>query len=300
VRRIPRKTLLVSLTGALALSVGGVAWADGASDQVSATVGAVNSNVLPDDEFANAQLFNEVTTYVADGVAYTPGATPTPSKGAERVYIDYDDSIKLTANSKLAQCSSSDATLGTLTTAQAVASCGAGTVVGSGASKAGLGGSVFPPFTVTAFNGPTSTSGGACTAPADGVGGPVGCEWEGGDATIILFARNDTLSQSVPVRGEIEPDGSLAGPAQQGGDVAYRLAVTDAPDVGGDAGAITYFNALVGKNYTNGKSGKKKKKYSYVQAKCDDPNLDLNYGGTWVYDDDTVDTDTWVQDCAVK
>jgi hypothetical protein len=288
------------MTTALALATGGTAWATGATTETGAVTGAVNSNVLPQSEFGNAQLFSQVRTYVSDGVAYTPGATPTPDKGAERVYLDYDNSLKFTANNNLAKCAATDGTLGTETTAQAVASCGASSVVGSGAAEAGLGGSVFPPFTVTAFNGPTSVTGGACTAPADGAGGPVGCEFVGGKPTIILFARNDILSQSVPVRGEIENDGSLAGPAQQGGDVAYRLAVTDAPDVGGDAGAIELFNALVGKNYTNGKSGNKKKKYSYVQGKCDDGDLNLNYGATWVYDDASTDTATWVQDCAVK
>lgn len=293
-RRIPRKTLLVSVTAALALATGGTAWATGATDNLSSTVGAVNSNVLPSDEFANAQLFSEVTTLDQLVTVNTPGKAP------ERVYVDYDNSIKLTANNSLAKCTQTDGALSTLTTAQAVAACGPATTEGSGAAKASLGNNTLPPFTVTAFNGPTSTPGGACTAPADGVGGPVGCEWVGGNPTIILFARNDTLSQSVPVRGEIEPNGALAGPPQQGGDVGYRLAVTDAPDVGGDTGALTLFNALVGKNYTNGKSGKKKKKYSYVQAKCDDLDLNLNYGATWVYDDASVDTGTWVQDCAVK
>jgi hypothetical protein len=281
------------MTGALALALGGTAWG-GAASEISRTTDAVNPNVLSDTEFGNAQLFSEVETF--DGTT----TVNTPTEGAERVYIDYDDSIKLLANNSLAKCASSDATFAGQTTAQAVATCTPATVVGSGASRASVGNTTLPPFTVTAFNGPTSTPGGTCTTPANGVGGPVGCEWVGGLPTIILFARNDTLNQSVPVRGEIEPDGSAAGPAQQGGDVAYRLAVTDAPDVAGDAGAITYFNALVGKNYTNGKSGKKKKKYSYVQAKCDDPDLNLNYGGTWVYDDNTTDTDSWVQDCAVK
>jgi hypothetical protein len=284
------------MASALALSAGGIAWADGASDNNSSVIGAVNSNVMPDDAFANVQLFSEVQTLDATGTTAVPGKAP------ERVYLDYDNSLKFTANNSLPKCTSSDATLGSQTTAQAVAGCGTGSVVGSGAAKARVAPGVDLGFTVTAFNGPTSTTGGACTAPADGVGGPVGCEWIGGDPTIILFARLDTPAQSVPVRGEIEHGGpgNISGPAQQGGDVDYRLAVTDAPDVGGDAGALILFNALVGKNYNNGKSGNKKKKYSYVQGKCDDLDGNLNYGGTWVYDDASTDTGTWTQDCAVK
>jgi hypothetical protein len=294
VKRIPRKTLLVSMTAALALSTGGIAWASAATE-ISATTGAVNSNVLPaSGDPAAAQLFSQVTTL--DGTT----TTATPDKGAERVYLDYDNSIKFTANSKLAQCTASDATLAGGDTSAAATACGKNSVVGSGAATASLGNNTLPPFTVTAFNGPTSTAGGACTTPADGAGGPVGCQWEGGDPTIILFARSDLASQSVPVRGEIEPNGSTVGPAQQGGDVAYRLSVTDAPDVAGDVGAITLFNALVGKKYTNGKTGTKKKTYNYIAANCDDANKDLNYGATWVYDDNTTDTATWTQDCIVK
>jgi hypothetical protein len=293
VKRIPRITLLVSLAGTLALSAGGIAWADGAGTENSSVIGAVNSNVLPASDFGNAQLFSEVQTLDSTST------TAVPAEAPEQVFLDYDNSLRFTANNNLAKCTSSDATLATQTTAQAVAGCGASSVVGSGAAKARVAPGVDLGFTVTAFNGPTSTPGGACTAPGPGVGGPVGCAWVGGDPTIILFARLDTPSQSVPVRGEIE-NGTIPGPAQQGGDVGYRLAVTDAPDVGGDSGALILFNALVGKNYNNGKSGKKKKTYSYVQGKCDDGDLNLNYGGTWVYDDASVDTGTWTQDCAPK
>jgi len=306
VRRIPRMTLLVTMTAALALGTGGMAWA-GASDETSEVTAAVNSKLLPADAFSPVQLFSQVTT-IADS-----GPNNTPSDGGERVYIDYDNSIKFVANRYLAKCQAGGGTLGGIltelsndTTQLAVQHCGAGSVVGSGAATARVAGELE--FTVTAFNGPTSTQGGACTTPAPGAGGPIGCGFEGGDPTIILFARSDATGQSVPVVGEIQSPpatGAPGAPTTVGGDVNTRLAVTDAPDVaavapGVEAGAITLFNALVGKKYTNGKRGDRKRTFSYINAVCNDADKNLDYGTTWVYDDNSSETDTWEQDCATK
>jgi hypothetical protein len=295
VKRIPRSTLLVSLTAAIALGTGGIAWATGATDVTSTTKNAVNPNVLSSSSLKNANLFSEVQNLTAAGIA------TTPDKAAERDYIDYDNSITF-QNKKLPKCVAGADLATTLSalaadnTQDAVDDCGSGSVVGSGVATVSVGNNTLPQFTVTAFNYANSVAGPACTAPGDGVGGPIGCEFEGGNMQLILFARMDELGQSVPVLGEIQSP-AFGGPAVQGSDEGTRLAVTDAPDVAGDAGAITLFNALVGKNYKY-KKGNKTIKASYIQAKCDDVNKTLNYGATFVYDDASVDTDLSRQYCA--
>ena len=77
-------------------------------------------------------------------------------------------------------------------------------IVGTGTAHAQLGPApgAAATFVVTAFNGETTTPGGACSV-ADDDGGPPGCEFEGGNPQILLHARNDGLTTTVMTQGEV-------------------------------------------------------------------------------------------------
>jgi len=284
VSRIPRKSLAVSLAAALSLGFSATAFGDGAGDNTSQVSAGVNPTLLPDtgDAAKKAGLYTQVVTLDANNDnGCTPGPTcfpPVPDQAAEVVEIDFPAEMNYTANSKLDQCPL--ATVGTATSDAAAAAC-ADAYIGSGHAFARIPG--IPSvnneveLTVLAFNGETSGAGGG---------------FEGGNPTIILHADNQSLP-TTPVLGEIRNSNG-------GADYGKELNVPDAPDVAGDAGALVQFGAQVARGYDNGKSGNKKKKYNLITANCDGGgDGDLDFGSRWVYDDASVDTDTYTQDCTV-
>jgi hypothetical protein len=312
VRRIPRKAAVAALTTVVALGASSQAFAEGADDIRFDLTAAVNSN----------QLTNQtkgVNLYVQTQWLDNDNSPVVPAEGAEEIRIDFDDDIVLQTK-KLKKCNEDPGALATATTAAAIAAC-APSQVGSGAAKVRFGGFPFADneanFTVTAFNGPKSVAGPAECADTN-LGGPFNCEWVGDNPTLYLHARNDATGQTSLVRGEIQ-DGSDtlpgAGTTPIGAGYDQRLAVTDGTDVAGDAGAVTLFNAVVGKNYKY-KQGKKTVKAKYVSARCN-PNDDvdplvpgtqtgLQFQAETIYDDDashggtdpSVDTDTIATSCA--
>jgi hypothetical protein len=275
---------------AIAFGVSATAFGAVNADQTSQVNSAFAPNAVSADTPTKGALFTEVTTLDTDN------SPVVPAEGAENVTIKYDDSIAFDANSKLAKCAPAggDPTVGTFaatTTQGAVDACGAGTVVGSGLARARFAGFPFTDneadFTVTAFNGPTSIAG-QQTGPQS-VGGFVG-----GNPTIILHARSHSLGATSVAWGEIKDTADVSS------DYGSELFVPNAPDVAGDAGAITLFNAVVQKSFTNGKTGNKKKKFNYVSATCDDVNKIWSFKADWIYDDGSTDSDVFEADCATN
>ena len=280
-RRIPRKTLVVSLAAALSVGISATAFGDGAADNTSQISSGLNPTLLPDDgETAKkAGLYTQVTTYDNDN---TP---TTPAEASEEVYIDFPAEMKYTANSKLAKCNLTDGELTAATTDDVSEDCNT-SYIGSGHAFARIPGFPTPnnevELTVTVFNGPTSTAGGGFT---------------GGFPTVILHADAAAIT-ATPVRGEVRDSPFVNTATEQYGQ---QLNVPDAPDVAGDVGALVQFGAQTARNYDNGKTGDKKKKYSLITGNCDGSgDGDFDFRATWVYDDDSTDTDTFAQDCTVE
>ena len=114
---------------------------------------------------------------------------------------------------------------------------------------------------------------------------------------MILHADNPSLP-TTPVLGEVRNSPFADTATEQYGQ---QLNVPDAPDVAGDVGALVQFGAQTARNYDNGKSGDKKKKYSLITGNCDGAgDGDFDFRATWEYDDASVDTDTYQQDCTVE
>jgi hypothetical protein len=317
VRRIPRNAAVAAaVTTVVALGASSQAFAVGADDIRFDLTAAVNSNQLPNQN-------KPINLYVQTQWLDNDNSPVVPAEGAEEIRIDFDDDIVLQTK-KLPKCNEDPGDLAVATTAQAITACGS-SQIGSGAAKVRFAGFANPPFesneanfTVTAFNGPTSVAGPAECADTS-AGGPFNCEWVGDNPTLYLHARNDATGQTSLVRGEIQDSGDTlpgAGTTPIAPDYDQRLAVTDGTDVAGDAGAVTLFNAVVGKTYKY-KKGKKTVKAHYVSGKCDpaddsDPispgvQPGFEFRGETIYDDDashsanataSVDTDTIQTGCA--
>lgn len=298
--RTKRKSLVAALTALTVLGTGGTALADGAADNISRVQAAVSPNAQSATKFSPATLFAQVQTI---GNANQQGWA---LESAEKVYLDFDKNIKFDTRQapKCSQAAKTAITPSGTSTQAAITACGKGSIVGSGTAHALIPTGVPPApaidvkLTITAFNGPTTQPGGACNGPSPGVGGPDGCEFLGGNPQILLHAYNEALSYSSVTSGEIQ--NSPLGGEFAGGK---RLAVTDAPDVAGDAGSITLFNSTVGKTTTKRKvirkKGKRKVKiqrFHYVSARCNG-DKEWNFRGEWVYDDASTDTDTYEQKC---
>jgi hypothetical protein len=275
VRRIPRKHAVVSLAAALSLGVSATAFGDGAGDNTAQISAGVNPTLAPDvgEKGSKGSLYTQVTTYDNDN---TPA---TPAEAAEVVEIDFPAEGKYTANKFLDKCDMAD--VAPLATDAAAVECSS-SLIGSGHAFARIPGTPTPnnelELTVLAFNGQTSTAGGGFT---------------GGFPTVILHADSPTLP-TTPVLGEIRDSNG-------GADYGQELNVPDAPDVAGDVGALVQFGAQVAKGYTNGKKGDKKKKFNLITGNCDEGgDGDFDFQSTWTYDDDSVDTDTYSQDCTAK
>jgi hypothetical protein len=318
VRRTPLIGSVAIATAAIALTASGTAFGVGADDIRLDYTSAISPNQLDATQFEKASLIAQPTWLDNDN------SPLTPAEGAEEVRLDFDDDGKITVK-KLPTCDTDPADLATMTTPEAIDACAA-SQVGAGAAKARLAAFGGPPFnyegaeinlTVTAFNGPKSVAGPANCADTS-LGGPFNCEWAGDNPTLYLHARNDPLNQTSLVRGEIQSaDDNLPGTGTPPMTAGYgqRLAVTDGTDVAGDVGAVTLFNALVGKNYKYKKGGKTVKA-SYITARCNQSDdVDPDSPGTQpgfqskahvVYDDDashsgnataSVDTDSVIQYC---
>ena len=283
-RHIPRKSLAVSVAAALSLGFSATAFGTGATENTSQVSAGVNPTLLPDtgDTPKKGSLYSQVVTLDANNDnGCTPGPTcfpPVPDQAAEKVTIDFPAEGIYTANRFLDQCAL--ATVATATTDAAAAAC-ADAYIGSGHAFARIPG--IPSvnneveLTVLAFNGETSTAGGG---------------FDGGYPTTILHADNPSLP-TTPVLGEVRN-------SDAGADYGQQLNVPDAPDVAGDVGALVQFGAQVARGYDNGKSGNKKKKYNLITGNCDGGgDGDLDFKATWVYDDGSMDTDTFSEDCTV-
>jgi len=278
--RIPRKSLVASLTATLALGVSASALADGATDQVSQLSAGINSPLQDATEPGKASLFSQVSTYDKDNSPVVSAQPP------EIVRIDFPAEMNYNANSKLAKCDPTDTEIQTGSTDDAINHC-SDALIGAGHAIARF--ASFPQenneteLTVTAFNGQTSQAGEQDSSDVAGTDA-----WGAGNPTIILHAVGPVATTTVTL-GEVRDSPTAdTGSAQFG----KQLNVTDAPDVAGDTGALVFFNAQVARNYTNGKTGAQKKKYSLISATCPSSgDGDWDFRGDWTYDDDTTDVD---------
>lgn len=295
--RRSRKALIALLGVGSMLGIAPLAQAQtGAQDNISSIEAGIGPNAQSATKLGRVTLFAQVQTFDAD-----QGPLTVVDKAAEQVYIDFDKDIVLFPE-KYPTCNLNDAALSAANTSSVINQCG-DAAIGSGAANA-LVPTGFPApappsaqleFTITALNGPTTTAGPVCQGPGDGVGGPPGCEFDGGNPSIILHAFTPSPATSIPVRGEIA--NSPAGPA-----FGKRLSVTDAPDTAGDAGSLILFNSTVGRTEViKTRVGQrpnvrvKTKVNTYTGATCSDGTYD--FAARWVYDDNTEDTDTFVQRC---
>lgn len=277
--RIPRKSLVASLTATLALGAAASAFADGAGDQTSQLSAGINSPFQSADEPGKASLFSQVSTYDTNN---SPAISAFPP---EIVRIDFPAEMTYTANSKLAKCDPTDDEIETGDTDTAIEHC-SDALIGAGHAIARF--AAFPQenseteLTVTTFNGQTSVAGEQDSSDIAGVDA-----WGAGNPTIILHAYGIVAGTTVTL-GEIRTS-----PAA-GADFGKQLNVTDAPDVASDTGALVFFNSQVARSYTNGKTGDKKKKYDLIKATCNDSSGDgdWDFKGSWTYDDASVDTDS--------
>lgn len=290
-----------------------------ASAQVStANTSSVEAGIAPNlqnsTKAGDATLTAQVQTFDATG-----GPLTIVDKAAERVEVHFDNDIQVLPGKSLKKFKTCGGQGGSdldgKTTEQALATC-SNAVVGSGYAEAivptGLP-SPAPPtalleLTVTTFNGPTTVPGGACTPPADGVGGPEGCEYVGGQPQLILHAYERNIPFITTVGGEIRDSNETAGGGEPYGKV---LVVNDAPDTAGDAGSLILFGSTVGEKIIQTKVKKNNtkkertivKEFDYIKATCQaDPagggGKEYDFRGEWVYDDGTTDVDTYRQDCA--
>ncbi len=281
-RSIRVKALAAGTASVLAVGLGvaGNAWADGATDNLSQISGSVNSPLQDDTKAKAANLFTQVTTIDQDN---TPVITAFPP---EVVKVDFPNDVTYTVNNKLGVCDPDDAEVSG-DTATAVGHCD-DALIGGGNARARIPGLPTPnnetELTVSAFNGPESVAG-----DQDSTDQPTG-GFTGGNPTLLLHADNAALPTTL-VLGELRP-------STDGADYSIELFVPDSPDVAGDLGALTQFNAQVARKWDNGKSGKKKKTYNLITSTCDAGDFDFK--GEWEYDDGTTDTNTISQDCVQK
>jgi hypothetical protein len=213
-----RKSQMILATAlCMAVGVAGIAYADGASDNVSTVDGKVTPSKLPKQKYKTVKFLNGVTTLDADNNPVIP------AEATEEVYIDYDDDIKISLGG-IPECSTS---LAGTTTEQAEELCGPGAPGGnakmssSGSAKARI--PSFPApnnevtdFTVTVFHG-------------------VGNQ-------LLLHAYSPTLTSA---NTQVVDSSIINSPL--GGDFGKRLSVPNAPDVAGDNGALVAFNATLSK-----------------------------------------------------
>jgi hypothetical protein len=209
-----RKSQMILATAlCMAVGVAGIAYADGASDNVSTVDGKVTPSKLPKTKYKTVKFLNGVTTLDEDN------SPVIPAEATEEVYIDYDDDIKISLGG-IPECTED---IEGTTTAQAIELCPGSKMSSSGSAKARIPG--FPSlnnevsdFTVTVFHG-------------DG-------------NQLLLHAYSPTLGTGPGAQPVVD---SAIVNSPLGGDFGKRLSVPDAPDVAGDAGALVAFNATLSK-----------------------------------------------------
>lgn len=217
------------------------------ADGASDNVSTVYAKVAP--KKLPKKTFKPVT--LRSGVTTESPGNFHPDQATEEVYIDYDNDIKLNLR-KAAPCL---VNLDPMTTQQAKDAC-PNSIISSrdGAAEARIPpATVIGDFSVTAFRGATQND-------------------------IILKSYSPTAGFGPAVLGTL-------GKAP-GRDFGQRLSVPDAPDVAGDAGALTLFNAIISRKY--------------VKARCKDRNKTLNVKALFVYDDGSSDRTSSKQRCTVK
>jgi hypothetical protein len=183
------------------------------------------------------------------GVATTG---PVPGENPEKEHVSWGKNVKI--NPKVADTCSADIEF--LPTSDAKAACPPGSFVGEGKASIELpGGLKYDSLVVSVFNGP-------------------------GKNEVRLHTYSPELEGATPtVFGKIVK-------SRAGSKYGQALQVDDAPDVAGDAGKITSFNATLFK------------KSKVATARC---KSKTNYWHREVtYDDGTTETDTLTQKCKRK
>ena len=312
--RKSRNALVAAIALGSVLGTASIASAVDSTENTSSIEGGIAPNYQQSDKAKTATLFSQVQSFDAD-----EGPLTIVNKAAERVEVHFDNDMTLLPGAsadKFDTCGGQGgADLDGTTTSQAAAEC-KDAIVGSGAAEAIVPTGLplpAPPtaqleLTITTINGPETIAGPPCVAPGDGVGGPEGCEYVGGNPQIILHAYEPNIPFTTTVGGEIRNSNEVAGGGEAYGKV---LIVNDAPDTAGDAGSLILFNSTVGrtlvekviKNEGTKKEKKVTKLYDYVKATCNDDGptgggLEYDFRGEWVYDDGTTDADTFRQKCA--
>ena len=311
--RKSRNALVAALALGTVAIAAPVAMAADSTENSSSVEAGISPNVQNSTQAGAATLTAQVQTYDAD-----EGPLTVVNKAAERVEVHFDNDLQLLpgkAATKFDQCGGQGGSdLDGKTTSQAIATC-PDAVVGSGYAEAlvptGLPAPAPPTalleLTVTTFNGPTTVPGGACVAPGDGVGGPEGCEYVGGNPQIILHAYLPAPATIATVGGEIRPSNETVAGGEPYGEA---LIVNDAPDTAGDVGSLILFGSTVGGKIIQTKVQKdgtrnevtKVIQHDYFRATCQDDTvaqggLEYDFRGEWVYDDGTTDADTFKQKC---
>ena len=247
---ISKSRLTVTIGLVMALGVSAIAYADGVSENTPNVVGKVTPKKLDRKKKKPVNLFLEVSTYNSANQAAIPAQAP------EKEFLKISKNVSWKSNAA-PLCGSP---LNGTTTVQAKAVCPAGSAIGNGVANVllpGPGGSVIPvnDLIVTVFNGPATNQ-------------------------VRLHAYSPTLGAAATqvINGSIVSAG--------GGAYGKALSVPDAPDVAGDAGAITKFNATIGRST------------KVARANCD--RKTMKFERTVTYDDGTSEKATFSKKCKRK
>jgi len=256
-----RSTLTAALAVAVAAAItasvalaGPVGSPVGAPDGNSQAVGAVIApKKLGKKSFTPASL--EVTTALSNSTVKDGVPIPTTD-----VLIDFDKNVKIFTKG-VPTCSAS--TLQNVSTEIALQKCGSAKI-GSGSATALLrvGSNVYTVNqTVTAFNGTP----------------------EGGKPVVLLHTYGTT-----PIQTTLVLIGRVSNYNKEG--YGPRLDV-EVPLIAGGEGALTYFNAKIGKNYKY-----KGQPVSYISAKCPSSKK-LKYRSVFTFHDGQTSDPTYQQSC---
>ena len=244
-----RKTRLVVTLGlVMALGVAAFAYADGASENE----GLVEGKVKPTKLFKKKYKPINLTT----GVKTNPGRVPTCGGGLakcnpESELISWGRNVKI----KTKAAKTCSAPIEFLSTDAAKAACPGGSNLGSGHATIVIGNQTFEGITVTVFNGPNKNE-------------------------VRLHTYDPRLAGATPtVFGRIVKSNA-------GSKYGQALDVPDAPDVAGDVGVITEFNA------------KLKKGSGVALGRCKAKKFLWNRAVT--YDDGSKESDTREPKCKRK
>jgi hypothetical protein len=247
---ISKSRLTVTIGLVTALGVSAIAYADGVSENTPNVVGKVTPKKLDEKKKKPVNLFLEVSTYNSANQAAIPAQAP------EKELLKISKNVAWKSNAA-PFCGSP---LNGTTTVQAKALCPAGSAIGNGVANVllpGPGGSVIPvnDEVVTVFNGPSTNQ-------------------------VRLHAYSPTLGAA----NTQVISGSIIGAG--GGPFKKALSVPDAPDIAGDAGAITKFNATIGR------------KTKVARANC--AKRKMKFERTVTYDDGTSEKATFSKRCKRK